>query len=120
MAAAGISVFVCSIAMLPSAMVIETPSASTRMLTTPLLTIVSLKPTLKPANERLLSAAIGDAADVWVKHILPRDRLYVTIQAAKAKSAVKDDTAKQNLAVFSAVMEAALSPSERANEFLRK
>jgi hypothetical protein len=32
---------VSSIAMLPSAMVIETPSASTRMLTTPLLPIVS-------------------------------------------------------------------------------
>jgi hypothetical protein len=38
---AGISVFLCSIAMLPSAMVIETPSASTRMLTTLLLLIVS-------------------------------------------------------------------------------
>jgi hypothetical protein len=79
-----------------------------------------LKPTLKPANERPLSAAIGDTADVWVKHILPRDRLYITIQAAKAQSAVKDDTAKQNLAVFSAALEAALLPSERANGFLRK
>jgi hypothetical protein len=35
-----LSAFVCWIAMLPSAMVIETPSASTRMLTTPLLPIV--------------------------------------------------------------------------------
>jgi hypothetical protein len=34
--ATAISVFVCSIAILPSAMVINTPSASTRMLTTPL------------------------------------------------------------------------------------
>jgi hypothetical protein len=40
-AAAGISVLVCLIAMLRSAMVIETPCASTRMLTTPALPIVS-------------------------------------------------------------------------------
>jgi hypothetical protein len=79
-----------------------------------------LKPTLKPANERLLSAAIGDTADVWVKDTPPSERLYVTIQAAKAQSTVKDDTAKQNLAVFSAAMEAALTPSERASELLRK
>jgi hypothetical protein len=53
-----------------------------------------LKPTLKPANERLLSAAIRDTADVWVKDAPPSERLYVRIQAAKAQSTVKDDAAK--------------------------
>jgi hypothetical protein len=81
--------------------------------------LASDRTALKPANERMLSAAIGDTTDVWVKDILASDRLYVTIQAAKAQSTVKDDTAKQNLAVFRAAMEAALSPGERASELLR-
>jgi hypothetical protein len=62
---------------------------------------------LKPANERLLSAAIADTVDVWVKAILSKDRTNVLRWAAKAQSTVKDSETRRNLAVFSAAMAAA-------------
>ena len=69
--------------------------------------LITLTSDLKPANERLLSAAIGDTADVWVEDILPKDRPDIVRQAAKAQSAVKDAEAKKSLAVFSAALAAA-------------
>jgi len=33
--------------------------------------LITLTFDLKPTNERILSAAIGDTADVWVKEIVP-------------------------------------------------
>jgi hypothetical protein len=62
---------------------------------------------LKPANERLLSAALGDTAEIWTKEIFPKDRPLVMEEAAKAQSAIKDAAAKKSIAAFSAAMAAA-------------
>jgi len=71
------------------------------------LLLLTVDNKLKPANERLLSAALADTADVWVKALVPRDLPYLTLQVAKAQSKVNDAEAKKNLAVFSAAMAAA-------------
>lgn len=66
--------------------------------------LTTLTSDLKPANERLLSAAIRDTADVWVKDILPKDRPDIMRQAGKAQGAVKDAEAKENIALFATAM----------------
>jgi hypothetical protein len=62
---------------------------------------------LKPANQRLVGAAIGDTAEVWAKDILPRDRPLIMQEAAKAQIAVEDAAAKKSIAAFSAALAAA-------------
>jgi hypothetical protein len=72
--------------------------------------LITLTSALKPANERLLSAAIGDTAAVWVRDILPKDRSTIMQQAGKAQNAVKDVEAKKSLAAFTTAMMAAQDP----------
>lgn len=69
--------------------------------------LITLTSDLKPENERMLSAAIRDTADVWIKDILPKDRPEIIRQAGKARGAVKDAEAKENLALFATAMAAA-------------
>jgi hypothetical protein len=61
---------------------------------------------LKPANERVVGAAIGETAEVWAKDILPKDRQLIMQQAAKAQIAVEDAAAKKSIAAFSAALAA--------------
>jgi hypothetical protein len=72
--------------------------------------LITLTSNLKPANERLLSAAIGDTANVWLKDILPKDRPDIVRQAVKAQSAMKDAEAKKSIAAFSTAMAAVKDP----------
>jgi hypothetical protein len=69
--------------------------------------LISLAAGLKPENERMVGAAIGDTAGVWTKFILPKDRPQILQQAERAQTAVKDDAAKKSIAAFSAALAAA-------------
>lgn len=61
----------------------------------------------KPANARLVSAAIRDTGETWVGFILPDNRTQIMGQLQRAAQAVKDDEAQENLALFGAVLAAA-------------
>jgi hypothetical protein len=63
--------------------------------------LVTIAQGLKPANARMMSAAIRDTGDVWVKDILPGDRPTILAMAAKAEAAAKDNETTKNLAAFS-------------------
>jgi hypothetical protein len=57
-------------------------------------------PGMKPANARLVSAAIRDTGAVLATAILPGDRPTVLANLAKGEAAVKDDETRNNLASF--------------------
>ena len=63
-------------------------------------TLVTIAQGMKPANARLLSAAIRDTSDTWVASILPGDRPTILGMLAKANDASKDDETRKNLAAF--------------------
>ena len=52
---------------------------------------------MKPANARLVSAALRDTGAVWATAILPADRPTILAALAKADAAVKDDETRNNL-----------------------
>jgi hypothetical protein len=91
-----VGVFVCSIAMLPSAMVIETPSASTRMLTTPLLPhCFSVKLLKQPSDgtQSLASPHINSAAP-YTSSTLP---VSFARQAPTSSAKRRDEVSKEAL-----------------------
>lgn len=53
---------------------------------------------MRPANARLITAAIRDTRDVWARFILPEDRPRIITLLAKVRDIVKDDEARNNLA----------------------
>jgi hypothetical protein len=55
---------------------------------------------MRPANARLITAALRDTRDDWAKLILPDDRSRIIILVAKVQAMVKDDEVHNNLAVF--------------------
>jgi hypothetical protein len=57
-------------------------------------------PGMKPANARLVSAAIRDTGAVWATGILPGDRPTTFDTLVKVEAAVKDDETRNNLASF--------------------
>jgi len=59
---------------------------------------------MKPANARLLSAAIRDTSDAWAASILPGDRPTILDMLAKASDASKDDETRKNLAALGAAL----------------
>jgi hypothetical protein len=61
-------------------------------------------PGMKPANARLISAAIRDTGAVWATAILPGDRGTVLAALAKGEAAIKDDEIRDNLASFDALL----------------
>jgi hypothetical protein len=48
-----------------------------------------------------------DTGDIWMGALLPDDRTKIISQLQWAQLKVKDDTAQENLAAFSAVLAAA-------------
>jgi hypothetical protein len=61
-------------------------------------------PGMKPANARLISAAIRDTGADWATAILPADRPAVLAALAKGEAAVKDDETRNNLSSFGALL----------------
>jgi hypothetical protein len=66
--------------------------------------LVTIAQGMKPANARLLSAAIRDTIDVWVADIFPKDRPLILNQLAQAGKATDDGEARKNLAAFGAAL----------------
>lgn len=54
---------------------------------------------MRPANARLITAAMRDAQDVWARFILPDDRPRIVTLLVKVRDMVKDDEVRKNLAV---------------------
>jgi hypothetical protein len=63
-----------------------------------------LVPGIKPANARLVSAAIRDTGAVWATAILPADRPIILATLSKADAAVKDDETLKNLSAIEALL----------------
>jgi hypothetical protein len=61
----------------------------------------------KPANARLVAAAIRDTREVWASYLLPQDRARVIEQLADLPRQVPDETARIDLAAFTATLQAA-------------
>ena len=60
----------------------------------------------KPANARLVATAIRDTRDVWASYFLPQDRARVIEQFADLPTQVPDETARTDLAAFTAALQA--------------
>ena len=60
----------------------------------------------KPANARLVAAAIRDTREVWASHFLPGDRARVIAVLADLAKRVPDETARTDLAAFMAALQA--------------
>jgi len=59
---------------------------------------------MKPANARLVSAAIRDTGAAWVTAILPADRPNIFAMLDKAQSAAKDEETRGNLSAFGSLL----------------
>ncbi len=59
----------------------------------------------KPANARLVAAAIRDTRDLWASYLLPQDRAHLMKLLAGLPKPVSDDTARVDLAAFVAALE---------------
>jgi hypothetical protein len=60
----------------------------------------------KPANARLVAAAIRDTREVWASFFLPQDRARVIELLADLPKRVPDETARIDLAAFTAALQA--------------
>jgi hypothetical protein len=60
----------------------------------------------KPANARLVAAAIRDTREVWASYFLPQDRARVAGYIADLAKRVPDETARADLTAFAAALEA--------------
>jgi hypothetical protein len=60
----------------------------------------------KPANARLVAAAIRDTREVWASNFLQQDRARVIEQLADPSRRVPDETARTDLAAFTAALQA--------------
>jgi len=60
----------------------------------------------KPANARLVAAAIRDTREVWASYFLPQDRARVIEYLADLPKRVPDETAQIDLAAFTAALQA--------------
>jgi hypothetical protein len=59
---------------------------------------------MKPANTRLVSAAIRDTGAVWATAILPADRPAILATLDKAQAAATDEETRNNLSAFGALL----------------
>jgi hypothetical protein len=62
---------------------------------------------MRPANARLMTAAMRDTSDVWATFIAPEDRRHLADVLATAETMVTDDEANEDLAAFAATLAAA-------------
>jgi hypothetical protein len=60
----------------------------------------------KPVNARLVAAAIRDTREVWASFLLPQNRARVIEQLADLPHWAPDETARADLAVFTAALRA--------------
>lgn len=60
----------------------------------------------KAANARLVAAAIRDTREVWASNFLPQDRTRVIELLADLSKRVPDETARIDLAAFTAALQA--------------
>jgi hypothetical protein len=60
----------------------------------------------KPANARLVAAAIRDTREVWASFVLPQDRAHMIELLAGLSKQVPDETARIDLAAFMAALQA--------------
>jgi hypothetical protein len=60
----------------------------------------------KPDNARLVAAAIRDTREVWASYFLPQDRARTIELLADLPTRVPDETARIDLAAFTAALEA--------------
>ena len=60
----------------------------------------------RPANVRLVAAAIRDTREVWADYFLPQDRAIVIEQLADFARKVSDETARADLTAFTAALRA--------------
>ncbi|MBR1218988.1 hypothetical protein JQ557_13370 [Bradyrhizobium sp. U87765 SZCCT0131] len=60
----------------------------------------------KPANARLVAAAIRDTREVWASFFLPQDRARVLAQLADLPARVPDETARDDIGTFTAALAA--------------
>lgn len=60
----------------------------------------------KPANARLVAAAVRDTRETWASSFLPEDRARVIAYLADLPKRVPDETARTDLAAFTAALQA--------------
>jgi hypothetical protein len=60
----------------------------------------------KPANARLVAAALRDTRDVWASFLLPQDRARVIAELADLPKWAPDEMARADLATFTAALQA--------------
>ena len=60
----------------------------------------------KPANIRLVAAAVRDTREVWASYFLPQDRARTIEYLAGHSGEVPDETARTDLAAFTAALQA--------------
>lgn len=61
----------------------------------------------KPANARLVSAALRDTRALWATYIMPDDRAAIIAMAAQMPKTVTDRAVRKNLAAFADALAAA-------------
>jgi hypothetical protein len=61
----------------------------------------------KPANARVVAAAIHDTSEVWASYFVPQHRSRILEQLAGYLKQVPDETARADLATFAAALQAA-------------
>jgi hypothetical protein len=60
----------------------------------------------KPANARLVAAAIRDTREAWASYFLPQDRARVIALLADVSARMPDESARADLAAFAAALRA--------------
>ena len=60
----------------------------------------------KPANARLVAAAIRDTREVWASYFLPQHRARILEQLAEYTKQVPDETSRTDLATLTAALQA--------------
>jgi hypothetical protein len=69
--------------------------------------LISAAGGVKPANVRLVTAALRDTRDVWAGFLTPDARPRILALVAQVTPRIEDEQAKRNLASFAAALEAA-------------
>jgi hypothetical protein len=69
--------------------------------------LISASGGMKPANARLVTAALRDTRDVWAGFLAPAVRPRILDLVAQATRRIEDEEAKRNLASFAAALDAA-------------